>query len=243
MLCALCNKKKSLCKSHIFPEFLYKPLYDKSHKFTGLSTDPNVRNKRLSKGMYEKLLCIECEKIIGKFENYAKIVLLGGVGGTPISLKNDADFIVCDGIDYSLFKLFQISLIWRAGVSKRSEFSKVTLGPHESRLRKMVIDENPGEPHEYGCIIVAAPSIINIIEELILPPEPLRLNGFRCFRAVLAGMFWFFFTSSHTEKFEFNQLFLSKDGRLLIYKENNKSIEFLMKFGYDLLKGGKLKSY
>jgi len=64
--------------------------------------------------------------------------------------------IECGGIDYKLFKLFQLSLLWRAGVSDRPIFKEVALGRHQEILRRMLLDDDPGESHKYGCIMLAA---------------------------------------------------------------------------------------
>ena len=79
--CALCLKEKDLIKSHIFPEFLYKPMYDDKHNYLIVSTAHNKEPIKRQKGIYEKLMCEECDSgIIGKYEDYAAKILFGDNG-------------------------------------------------------------------------------------------------------------------------------------------------------------------
>ena len=236
--CALCEEVKELKKSHIYPEFLYKPLYDRSHKFTAISTAPKKKNKKLQKGLYERLLCSRCEGLLNKYETYASGAIFNA--GTEKQLRRYSDAIILENLDYLKFKLFQISLIWRAGASKREEFSNVKLGKHTEKMREMILKENPGEPYEYGCMIVTAPNTINFTHDLILAPEKIVVNEYNVYRTFITGCFWFFFISEFTKTLPYEKLFLTKDGKLPILIENSKFLEFLTKLAKDFKSKGKI---
>ena len=68
--CKLCGEEKKLLKSHIIPEFMYKPLYDGNSRFKCISTAPKIPTMPKQKGDWERLLCKECELHISKFEGY-----------------------------------------------------------------------------------------------------------------------------------------------------------------------------
>jgi hypothetical protein len=55
--CALCREPGDLRRSHILPEFFYKPVYDETHRFLETSTDPRDRVMIRQKGLREFLLC------------------------------------------------------------------------------------------------------------------------------------------------------------------------------------------
>ncbi len=59
--CRLCGKTRKLRRSHILPEFLYRPLYDGKHRYFVVSaaTDSNFS---LQSGLTERLLCGDCEQ-------------------------------------------------------------------------------------------------------------------------------------------------------------------------------------
>ena len=71
-VCKLCNKHKKLVNSHIFPEFMFKPLL-KEGRYKIISMQNGNVIKEAQKGIYEKLLCAECEKkIIGSYEDHVE---------------------------------------------------------------------------------------------------------------------------------------------------------------------------
>lgn len=69
MTCKLCLEDHDLRRSHIIPEFLFRPLYDEKHR--ALTFRPDVTGKRvIQKGIRERLLCAKCESHLGKLESY-----------------------------------------------------------------------------------------------------------------------------------------------------------------------------
>jgi hypothetical protein len=47
-------------------------------------------------------------------------------------------------------KLFFLSLLWRASVSRHFFFRRVTTGPFERELRRMLLTGDPGAPEEFA---------------------------------------------------------------------------------------------
>lgn len=241
-ICRLCQRERKLCKSHILPEFLYEPLYDKRfHRYHVLSADPKERNYTRPTGLYEKLLCEECDRsIIGPWETYAALLLNGG---TEFEWTRGPHGPIVHKIDYSKFKLFQMSLLWRCHISTRPEFSEVYLGPkHGERLRQMIRAANPGQAKDYGCILIAAPQLTDCIEELILPPVRRRIGGQTCYWMLAGQLFWLFCVSSPRAEPVQSDLFLNMSGTVPIIIERKHIEMFLKAFANDLRAQGKLKS-
>ena len=99
------------------------------------------------KGIRDYLLCEDCEGEISKFEDYVRRIFYVGVGvqitnGNPIFIQQ---------IVYRKFKLFLLSLIWRASVSNNEFLENVSLGPDEEKIRKMLINRDPGSYHVFGA--------------------------------------------------------------------------------------------
>jgi len=236
--CALCLKEKDLINSHILPEFLYKPMYDKKHNYLIVSTDSEKQTRKKPKGIYERLLCKECDStIIGQYEDYAAKVLFGD-GSTEITIQNiDLGFLISD-LDYSLFKLFQMSLLWRVSVSNRPEFKNVDLGPHNDRIRQLLLNMDPGEIYEYGCIIYFIPNQPKEMIGFIYPPEPIpsKVMGRTWYRAIFNGLFWTYIVSKESNTFSQKKLFLQDNGVLPIINSGNKGMNFLSKLAEDLVK-------
>ena len=228
--CALCQLPRQLLQSHIVPEFLYEQVYDTLHGYRVICTAPGARFARRRKGIYERLLCAECEGRLGRLEGYAARVFGGGL---ELELTDRHDSLVVGNLDYKTFKLFQMSVLWRCGVSRRREFRATDLGPHAERLRQMLLEERPGEPHDYGCVLIL-PASHAVTVQMIYPPEPVTCHGHRAYRASFGGLLWVYLVSSHSATFPNRDLFLNQGGTLRIVKEGLRTTEFLLKLRSEL---------
>lgn len=234
--CRLCSSDGELRFSHILPEFLYKPLYDEKHRFIGLKPEPEpgANEDLLQKGIREYLLCANCEQHLSKFERYASQVLRE----LPDTSREGPGAVVrVTGIDYTLFKLFQMSLLWRAGVSNQASFQSVYLGPHEQRLRHMILEGDPGIPLEYGCLLIRTRGPEKL-DRFIKPPVHFRFLGHHGYLMILAGMIWVFVVSSHSGRIHEKGLFLAVNGTLPIHIGTETGSEFIAGLGRELRKEG-----
>jgi len=188
-------------------------VYDEKHRLKVVPLSSEERERFEQKGIREYLLCEDCEMQISKYEDHVKRVFYGGTG---ISIKRGNPIII-GGIDYSKFKLFQLSLIWRASVSKNNFFGAVQLGSHEEKIRKMIISENPGGWLKYPCcIFMMLMDGKEILDAFIYPPQLFKYKGHFAYRFIFGGCFWIFFISSHTHEIEVKNFFLTEDGKISI---------------------------
>ncbi|MCK4296485.1 MAG: hypothetical protein KAX28_07515 [Candidatus Marinimicrobia bacterium] len=213
---------------------------DENHSFMVISSDSEKRPIHRHKGIYEKLLCESCERIIGKYEDYSAKVLFDNKE-KRVSIKKPFGFIFYD-VDYTKFKLFQISLLWRASISNRSEIGKIYLGPHSEKMRKMLLNMNPGEIHEYGCSMFFIPNYSKEMARFIYPPEliHLKIKGYTWYRAIFCGLVWNYIVSSHSNLWDKKNIFLSKEGELPVINAGHKGMKFIQKLAFNLTNGRKL---
>lgn len=230
MPCALCLEDKKLCKSHIYPEFLYDNIYDDDHTYRIISTSETKRVQRRPKGIYEKLLCRDCETLLSQWETHASQVLFGGV---ELEVVDKNGQFIASGVDYSQFKLFQISLIWRTAVASRKEVPKIDLGPHQERMRKMLLKQNPGPPHQYGCMMFFVPDQTEMLSGGLFPPDQFKLDGHHCYGCIFGGVFWVYFVSSHTHQVPYDELMLSAEGTLPITNAGEMGLNYLVDLAKD----------
>jgi hypothetical protein len=225
MKCKLCQLENELCDSHIIPEFFYDPLYDNNHRIKRISFDPSINIKRIfeQKGLREKLLCKNCECILNIYETYACEIWRNQL----LNISNQFNYL--NRIDYQKFKLFLISIIWRCGITTNAHFN-IDLGLHQEKMREMLLNNNPGNFDEYGCLISA---MVNdndeLIDDLIWLETDFRIEGHRCYRLLFGGFIWIFFISSHKPPEIALKSFLQNSGDLLIMKANLSDIDFMMK--------------
>lgn len=225
MNCALCLQKKPLRNSHIISEFLYESLYDNKNRFHMLSNVPGQRNEILQKGLREKLLCDDCEQKLGKHEDYASRVL---AGRSQIRPKTSGAVTLLEGFDYTAFKLFQMSTLWRCGVSRQAAFKQVNLGAHSERLRQMLLADDPGEPWRYGSLLFTVHLDGEKIDDLMVEPSWSKLDSHRVYRFVFGGMVWITFASSHAPNRFISENFLQRDGTYRMRAQKIKEMTFLM---------------
>lgn len=237
--CALCLKNTELVKSHIYPEFQYKPLYDSEHKYMQIYDDGKSKSiKKKYKGIYEHLLCDNCDRIIiGGYEDHASKVLFGdGRFGTK-KIVTKSGFLL-DNVDYRKFKLFQISLLWRTAATKRPEIPKINLGSHFDKMRKMLLNGNPGNPLDYGCAIFFVPNMPKELVGLSTTPKRMRkrIEGNIAYNAIFNGFLWIWLVSSQTKVFSRPEVFLNKNGKLPIFNSGQKGWKHILDVGLDMVK-------
>ena len=206
MKCKLCQKdKKLLRKSHIISDFLYKDLFDSKHRLYEalLTPDYQIQSKIKQSGGYdENILCENCDnKIIGNLERYASLVLFGGVDLSikPESKEIKSIYLDVEGIDYRKFKLFLLSILWRAGISTLPIFQNVNLNEHQEVLRERLLKNDPGNSSEYPCAIFSYLHHHKIAHQIIAEPKVIRNNGNQIYAYVflISGIMFVFFT--HTD--------------------------------------------
>ena len=226
-VCRLCEKHKPLRKSHIISEFPHKPLYDAKHRMHLLSTARRSKSRIVQQGAREYLLCDNCEQQFSAYENHASRVL-------PVQPPNDDanDFTV--EVEYEHFKLFQLSLLWRTGVTSRPEFQDIELGAHEPEIRRMLKREDPGDPSEYGCILLWPESYRDIVDNVVMSMGMTSVQGVHCVRLLMAGMCWVFFLATSPVDSRQEQLFLQQDGSLRINLDDRGMSEFFYKLAKEL---------
>jgi hypothetical protein len=230
--CQLCLAETELCHSHIYPEFFYKPMYDDKHRFIVRSNNSETPDRFKQKGLREYLLCSDCELRFSVYEKYAREVIYGGtqiysaINGPELHLK---------GLDYTKFKLFLLSLIWRMGIAADQFFVEVELGPYKEILRSRLIKNDPGPDNEFGCFITGV-KINGELGHWFLPPSKVKLEGRFCHRAVIGGLFFMFFITNQDFPQSARRHFVKADGTMILRADELTDISFLREEYFDLVK-------
>ena len=183
--CKLCRQTKPLIKkSHIISEFFYKEagLYDEHHQF-GVHFFKEGNYQRSSKrnlGEYESyILCQDCEKKFSEQESYARATLFS-TNSVPVRKASQISYSSNDGlttahiknINYQRFKLFLLSLLWRASISSRPFFNELSLDDlHEERPPGMLLSEDAGDEDEYLPMIFTSARDNSISKDFVSQPR------------------------------------------------------------------------
>jgi hypothetical protein len=222
MRCRLCGLDKPLRNSHVLPEFLYTAVYDGKHQFITLPLEAGEDEEMHQKGLRERLLCASCEELIGKHERYASQLLFHKKG---LKFVRELQTLYVPGVDYTAFRLFTLSLLWRMGESTLRAFVQVRLGPHAERMRLMLLSGDPGPPHKYPCILKAVVRHKHFLRRAIVPAFKMRVRGYTAYRLLCAGFFWTFYVSSHLTNAVVGKSVIREDGILPLHIMSDEHVE------------------
>src|SRR5207302_215044 len=180
-----------------------------------ISSNPEKRDATLQQGVRERLLCQQCETRFSRHEGYFKRAFFnGGIGESA----DDGRYLRLRGLDYKGIKLLFLSIVWRMGVSSLDLFREVKLGPHQEKLRTMLLKGDPGGPTDYGFLTIA-PYLEGRLGNWVTPPDAERVGANRLYRVVMGGVLFIFFVPGRGLSPPITGLFLQTDGRWMIRKE------------------------
>jgi hypothetical protein len=165
-VCKLCQQEKELIKrSHIWPGFMYKGMYDDKDRLYVINSSEPAKHRTVQSGSYEQyIFCAECDNVrIGQLERYAsnnlyrKPYLEDNEEFKQINVPGGIQVIHCENLDYSQFKLFLLSLLWRASISTEAVFENFKLGADEEEfLRASIYEEAVVDEMAYPCVLLTS---------------------------------------------------------------------------------------
>jgi hypothetical protein len=227
VICALCRTDGALCRSHIIPEFLYRAMYDEKHRMHVLSASSLVRDRMAQSGLWEYLLCQRCESRLSRWERYGANVLEGGI---ELQVRREGAAVHVSGLDYASFRLFQLSILWRASVSSLPFFRKVDLGRHTELIRALLIAGTPGRHLQYGCLMFGLKFMSGSLNGVVVQPTVQRLQGQRAFRFVFGGFLWVYLVANHDIAAPLSLGILTPKGDLTFLVKDARELRDLQSF-------------
>lgn len=211
--CALCNQSGPVRDSHIIPECVYKAVYDAKHRAAALdlrrSSIPYVQ-----KGLRERLLCNACEQKFSRWEDtFSRFWKPATLFPRPITQP----YICVSGFPYDAFKLFHLSVLWRAGAAKSEAFRLVKLGPHEVYLRNILLKEQSPIDSIYpvSASVLRDPGTRGPFEACVMASASGRVNGAKTYIMIFGGCAWHYAVSRSTNPFPAEQI-LNPTGHLYL---------------------------
>ncbi|SEW57448.1 hypothetical protein [Chitinophaga arvensicola] len=219
--CQLCGKTTKLIKAHIIPRYFDKPLRDNNGAIM-LAHFDNDEQSRLTPSPFDKnILCEKCDNDrLGKLDKYAAEFLVQNLHPRirrPKQIFGRDEIIehkIAD-VDYKMLKLFLLSVLWRSHVTSLPFFDKVDIGEHAESIKKMILENDPGNEDTFPIYII---SIINITGEPlngIVIPEAAKSNDLHICRLMFGGVI--FFIQLGTEKFlKYPKYQLQENNKILL---------------------------
>ena len=236
-LCKLCMEEKQLVKkSHIIPDCMYRNFSDEHNSYVEVLPeellDQNSLSRRRRSGIYEgDILCKNCETIISKFESYGCPILYSegtlnpkiAINAKHFTTNKGKTFSTLENLDYTKFKLFLLSIIWRCSISNRVEFASVKLSPgHEETLRQMILTGDAKSIRDYPIIFSYLKNDLKS-SEILIPPHKVRRDYFNTYRFVITRfIFDFYITEGKSIMNSLEEATLKPSGSVLIFHFDTK---------------------
>lgn len=255
--CRLCGTPGKLILSHVIPDFFIRSLQRKvpigksgqpQPTSILMSLRPDEEGGQRQRGYWEKrsgiretMLCAGCEGRISRYENYFRTFFYGknpsplkkeSVGKSValssfLGLDPDILRVTAVKLDYTQFKLFVLSLVWRASVAKGNFFEKINLGArHESRLAAMLNAENPGPDDEYAILMVDLQQGKYGLEDFVQQPDCVKDGAQRGCSFIIGGfmLVTFIAAAGHRPPDAVGSFCLRASGDLLLISSRAQNI-------------------
>lgn len=213
--CKLCHLQKPLIgKSHIIPDFLYKQsgLYDDKHRLRYFSVEDIINGGQPSlpqSGVHEGgILCADCDnrRLGTNLENYARIAIYGG-GKLPANETPDCTNYIdpqgntfghCKNLDYTKYKLFLLSILWRASISSKPFFKGINIGEHEEVIRQMIMNNDPKNFYDYPILVSTSAADKQFSQDMIIEPRQLMgKHGLETCVFIIGGFIYVFMLGTY----------------------------------------------
>jgi hypothetical protein len=174
---------------------MYASFYNDKGHMMGINGRGRKGWRPLQSGLKQHLFCEECEQ---HFNEYCeKPFKRSWVDTNPLPPCWPDQEPVCIQVDYASFKLFHLSVLFRASVTTLPTFSAVALGRHQESIRQMLIKHAAGPSWQYPIMGIALYDRRSRSPvQLVTAPVAARLGGLHCYGMAYGGVQWWIAVSS-----------------------------------------------
>ncbi len=241
-ICRLCLQEKPLCLSHIIPNFFTKQIKNESgvpNKYLVLDAKKKGSPGRGQGGVKEKLFCKECEALLNEqYEKYAYNLLC--VSGFEYITSHNKKAKTAININYTKFKLFLLSILFRTSIANHAFCSIVNIGhKHENIIRNMLLYGDAKLSYEYPILIFRVLRKGEVIEDWVMQPARSRLDNHICYQFILGSYMYLFIVSSHRINRTVDEYSLSDKGSAVIFDQDLEKITNVMRLIKRVLRNSK----
>ena len=152
MICKLTKQEGKPVNAHIIPESFFEIDSNEKGITKILTNNSDTYPKRAPKGVYDKtIITEEGERILSKWDDYASSIFLKETEKyDKIHYESKHIAYQLKSYNYSLLKLFALSVLWRASVSSHYFYRRINLGPHEEPIRQALLNNTPNDTDWYS---------------------------------------------------------------------------------------------
>ncbi len=145
--CRSCGSDK-LIRAHIIPASFGRLAIGEGKFLKQISRQPR---KPLNSGIWDsEILCHSCDQLLNRYDKYG-IEFCRSFEKQYVDI-GDGMFEVRE-VDTALLVKFIMSILWRASITERAEFSAVQLGSYEEKFQKALFKKDDQENHFLSEVI------------------------------------------------------------------------------------------
>jgi hypothetical protein len=209
-ICPLCRQERQIVRSHIIPEFFLRAVRDDKGRAIAIPGSPRPA-RLVQQAFMHRLLCKDCEAFLNK--EYEAPFLAFWRKAVPTIIWGPIYLLTVP--DYARFKLFLLSVLWRAGVCLEGAFARVKLGEHESNLRQMLLERSPFTMHDFPVMgpLLLVPNSVQVAFTVVTPFET-TWEGSPGYMFAFGGCLWHFVLRHEPLAVWTHEWMLMEDGRL-----------------------------
>lgn len=195
-----------------------------------------LTSKQIGHVKDSELTCASCDNRIGQWEKYANEVLYlrsaPSLTIRPRTTRGRSRMIhseQLEGVNYEQFKLFLLSLLWRASASRLPFVSTINLGAlYDGVIRERLLKSDPGPPEEFPCVLFKMTDAIRQPLSGSLFMDCVKIQS-RAFFRFLIDRFLFLFAISHAKAPYPMQFFtLDKSGTMRCFEWKLADLEYIL---------------
>jgi hypothetical protein len=226
-VCRLCCEPKELIvQSHVISGFLLRQILNKENKGFSTLKIQDKKSRPVQDAAHEPdLLCENCDQVIlGSYENYAKRLFFGELKKKDELIEHVHDeYMEFQNIDYQKLKLFLLSLVWRASISKKNSTFQLS-NEMEDLLRTRLFSNSNVRDDEFP-VFISSYLHSGVPKELILSPYIVEKNDGQYFIFLAGGMHFIICLKDHKLCKSFPDFILKQNGSVKVRELNPNSIK------------------
>jgi hypothetical protein len=147
---------------------MYKGMHDDKGRLYVINSQRPQNHLTVQSGSYQQyIFCAKCDnEILGNLERYAsnnlyrKNYLESNEDFEQIYIQEDMSIIRCHSLGYKNFKLFLLSLLWRASISTEAVFGNFKLSDELNEfLREAIFTDAIVDDAALPCVLLTAAGI------------------------------------------------------------------------------------
>jgi hypothetical protein len=135
---------------------------------------------RSPSGLYDsRIVCLSCEAQFGPWDTYGIEFLRRSLTEFDLLMSSgSARAYAPKEFNYHRFKLFVLSLLWRAHAAGHPFWSNVRLGPFAETLRNRILSADPGSQHDFPVYLARYEGTLGPMVESPTRTKPAGVNGY-----------------------------------------------------------------